>query len=106
CDTHISWQREAQKSTVLDTALDGVVLVETKSQRGAGPVDRWLWRYHLRPQSISKYCLGQALLQPHLQANRWHPVLKRHFDWHPPAPPTIVPQQTQTDEIPEQEIAA
>lgn len=60
----------------VDTAL-----VETKSIAGSTPVDRLLWRHGHRPTSISKYCVGMAALHPHLPANKWHRVLRRHFGW-------------------------
>jgi hypothetical protein len=69
--------------------LDGHVVVETKSTGAATPADRWLWRHGVRPSKISKYCVGMALLDPRLPANRWNRVLRRHFAWAPegPAPP-------------------
>jgi hypothetical protein len=30
--------------------------------------------------SVSKYCIGIALLHPAIPANPWHRVLRRHFD--------------------------
>ncbi|MFC7531107.1 polyphosphate polymerase domain-containing protein [Actinoplanes sp. GCM10030250] len=59
------------------------VIVETKSARSASDVDRLLWSLHLRPSSISKYATGLAALRPELPANRWHPVLQRHFSGGP-----------------------
>lgn len=61
--------------------LRGEVLVETKSAGPAGGVDRWLRRHGVRPLSISKYCVGVALLYPHVRANPWHRTLRRHFEW-------------------------
>lgn len=55
------------------------VIVETKSDRAASPVDRLLWSLGHRPHSVSKYCTGLALLRPELPANRWRSVLRRHF---------------------------
>jgi hypothetical protein len=55
------------------------VIVETKSDRAASPVDRLLWSLGHRPHPVSKYCTGLALLRPELPANRWHAVLRRHF---------------------------
>ncbi|MBX6389435.1 MAG: polyphosphate polymerase domain-containing protein [Frankia sp.] len=75
----------------IDTALawslpDGPVLnvprravVETKSPRAASDVDRLLWSLKHRPRPMSKYNAGLAALRPELPANRWHPVLRRHF---------------------------
>jgi hypothetical protein len=55
------------------------VVLETKSGGAASEMDRLLWRLHHRPCSISKYATGLAALRPELPANRWHPVLQRHF---------------------------
>jgi len=55
------------------------VIVETKSDRAASPVDRLLWSLGHRPHPVSKYCTGLALLRPELPSNRWNAVLRRHF---------------------------
>ncbi|WP_433042833.1 polyphosphate polymerase domain-containing protein [Dactylosporangium sp. CS-033363] len=60
-------------------ALPGRSIVETKSAHGAGEVDRLLWRLGHRPCAMSKYGTGLAALRPDLPANRWLPVLRRHF---------------------------
>jgi len=57
----------------------GQVIVETKSDVAAGPIDRWLWRHGARPEPISKYCTSLAALTPGLPANKWHRTLARHF---------------------------
>jgi hypothetical protein len=59
--------------------LPGRVIVETKSPRSTSPVDRLLWSLAHRPCPISKYATGLAALRPDLPANRWCPVLRRHF---------------------------
>ena len=61
----------------------GDVVVETKSTGAATAVDKWLWRDGNRPIRISKFCVGMALHDPTLPANRWARVLRRHFDWEP-----------------------
>ena len=58
-------------------ALDGLVVVETKSAGRPTPADRWLWAAGHRPVSISKYCVGLAALDPALPANRWTRTLAR-----------------------------
>lgn len=63
------------------------VLVEVKSVRERDRVDRRLAGLGVRPERLSKYCLGMALLTPGLVSNPWHPALKRHFHWHPCPPP-------------------
>ena len=58
-----------------------VVLIETKSLSGAGPVDALLRSMGHRPLRVSKYCMGVALLHPETAANRWNRPLTRHFQW-------------------------
>ena len=55
------------------------VIVETKSGRRAGAMDRVLWHAGHRPISISKYGTGMAALHPELPHNKWHRTLGRHF---------------------------
>ncbi|ASK65145.1 molecular chaperone [Brachybacterium avium] len=57
--------------------LDDLVVLETKAAAAPGAVDRALWRSHHRPQRISKFATGIALLHPGLPANRWHRTLDR-----------------------------
>jgi hypothetical protein len=35
----------------------------------------------IRPVRLSKYCIGVALLNPDMAANRWNRLLVRHFGW-------------------------
>lgn len=58
-----------------------LVVVETKSADGRGVADRVLAEMGIRDLSMSKYCVGIALLHPHLPANRWNRVLRESFDW-------------------------
>ncbi|MBO3739044.1 polyphosphate polymerase domain-containing protein [Actinoplanes flavus] len=74
-DTGLSWTLP-DGSTV---HMPRSVIVETKSGRAASDVDRLLWSLGHRPCPISKYATGLAALRPELPANRWHPVLSRHF---------------------------
>jgi hypothetical protein len=67
-------------------APQDTVVVETKSAARPGRADRALQRLGARPQSVSKYCVGVALLHPELPANRWHRVLRRHFGAEPGRP--------------------
>ena len=58
----------------------GLVVLETKSASSSGtPVDRLLWAQGHRPQRLSKYGTGMALLDDRLPAHRWRPVLARYF---------------------------
>ena len=58
--------------------LDAIV-VETKSARAPSAADQWLWRHHIRPTKISKFCTGLAAIRPELPANKWHRVLARYW---------------------------
>ncbi len=58
--------------------LDSVI-IETKSDRSAGTLDRWLWQQGVRPVSISKYCTSMAVMRPELPSNKWHRTIDRHF---------------------------
>lgn len=67
-------------------AIDGPddVLVETKSDAAAGPLDRMLLQHGIRPHSVSKYCLGASLLYPQLPGNDWARL--RHRYWPEASP--------------------
>ena len=60
-----------------EVAIGGVI-VETKSDRPGGSVDRVLWALGVRPVTISKYATELAALHPELPSNKWHRVLHRH----------------------------
>lgn len=60
---------------------DRHVLVETKTAGPGGPADQCLHRLGVRPVSVSKYCVGVALLHSHVPANPWHRILRRHFGY-------------------------
>ncbi|MEL4320255.1 polyphosphate polymerase domain-containing protein [Leifsonia sp. YIM 134122] len=55
------------------------VIVETKSGRATGSLDRALWRHGHRPATVSKFGTGLAALRPDLPSNKWTRVLRRHF---------------------------
>lgn len=55
------------------------ILVETKSPGYAGAADRTLWSLGNRPVQISKYCIGMAVLDTSLPANKWHRTIGRYF---------------------------
>lgn len=63
------------------THLNGpdLIVVETKSADGRGASDRALAELGIREVSMSKYCIGVALLNPHLPANRWSRLLQQNF---------------------------
>jgi hypothetical protein len=66
----------------------GVVLLESKALEPARALETDLHRLGLRPLSLSKYCVGMALLDPALPANRWNRELRGHFGWTPRTAPT------------------
>lgn len=80
-DTSLAFNREGR----IAASTEDAVLVETKSEGAAGPLDRWLWGHGVRPEAMSKYCLGVAMLYPEVRANPWHRILRRHFAWEPAA---------------------
>ncbi|MDQ4086153.1 MAG: polyphosphate polymerase domain-containing protein, partial [Actinomycetota bacterium] len=57
------------------------VLVESKADGAGGRADAVLRRLGVRPVSVSKYCVGVALLHPGVPVNPWHRTLRRHFDY-------------------------
>ncbi|GAB6985654.1 polyphosphate polymerase domain-containing protein [Nocardioides pyridinolyticus] len=97
CDVNLRF--EGRDRTV--GPLDDFVLVESKTVGAGSPVDRALRRAGSRPVSLSKYCVGMAVLDPALPANRWNRELRRHFGWAPagarwpsPAAPAAVASPT------------
>ncbi|GAA2639744.1 polyphosphate polymerase domain-containing protein [Streptomyces vastus] len=74
-DTGLTWT--LPDGTALRT--DDRAIVETKSGRAGSGADRLLWSLGHRPCPVSKYGTGLAALRPELPANRWLPVLRRHF---------------------------
>jgi hypothetical protein len=63
--------------------LEAVVVLESKTMGAASPLDHALCRLGYRPVSLSKYCVGMAVLDPALPANRWNRELRTHFGWVP-----------------------
>ena len=59
------------------------MVLESKALAPARALEAELHLLGLRPLSLSKYCVGMALLDPRLPANRWNRELRRHFDWTP-----------------------
>lgn len=63
-----------------------MVIVESKSRRGAAIADRELRSLGARPESVcSKYCLGIGFTNPDVKSNRLRPLLRRHFHAAPDA---------------------
>lgn len=87
CDVNL---RFANASGQCYGPLDGVVVLESKTVGSESRIDRVLRSLGSRPVSLSKYCIGMAVLDPRLPANRWNRELRTHFGWTPrrdePAP--------------------
>ena len=75
CDVELHFTNEKDRVHGPD-----MVVVETKSADGRGASDRALAELGIRPVSMSKYCLGVAVLHPELPANKWARLLNR-YDW-------------------------
>lgn len=75
-DSELRWSTpDGAAATMPERAV-----VETKSPGvNAGAADRLLWSLGHRPSALSKFGTGLAVLRPDLPANRWQPVLRRHF---------------------------
>lgn len=67
------------QSVVGKEALIKGVVIETKSLRGPGPIDRALWRRGHRPVRLSKYATGMAAVHIELSRNKWHQTINQHF---------------------------
>lgn len=78
-DTDLTWA--LPDGTALRTPER--TIVETKAGRAGSGADRLLWSLRHRPCPVSKYGTGLAALRPDLPANRWLPVLRRHFPTAP-----------------------
>ncbi len=59
--------------------LEPFLVVETKSDGAATPVDRWLWQEGFRPVRFSKYCTGLAVLDRSLPSNKWHRTIRTYW---------------------------
>jgi len=69
--------RDAATGNSLELSAD-VAIIETKSEKGTGQMDRVLKNSGYRKVSkCSKYCLGLALSSPDLKANRFYEVMRR-----------------------------
>jgi hypothetical protein len=80
CDLDLRF--EDRRGHAYGPAHDLVVL-ESKTTGALSPFDRVLVAGGRRPVSLSKYCVGMAVLDPSLPANRWNRELRRWFGWTP-----------------------
>jgi hypothetical protein len=91
-DTDLAWSVPGGPQLV----LPGLAIVETKSSSTPSAADRWLWRHGVRPTRVSKYGTGLAAFSDSLPANKWHPVLRRHFPPHLIGPDHLETNQERT----------
>lgn len=80
CDVNLRFENDAGQCF---GPLDGVVVLESKTVGSESPIDVVLRRLGSRPLSLSKYCVGMAVLDPRLPANHWNRELRTHFGWSP-----------------------
>jgi len=80
CDVDLRFEDRRGNSCA---PLPGAVIVESKTVGTESPVDRVLRGLGRRPVPLSKYCVGMAILDPALPANRWNRELRQHFGWEP-----------------------
>lgn len=76
CDVNLIYSQAEQSIPGPD-----LLVIETKSANGNGAADAALSDMLVRPVSMSKYCIGIALLHPHLAANKWNRLLRQKFGW-------------------------
>lgn len=74
-DTDISVSHPSGEALV----VPDLIVLETKSDAHDRRVDRMLWRLGVRPETISKFAIGSALLDPDLPDNKWSRTIARHF---------------------------
>jgi hypothetical protein len=91
-DTGLLWELLASDGVGPEeprcAAIGDRVVVETKTAAGSGPssVDRLLWRAGHRPDRISKYATGLAVLVPGLPDTPWRRLVRRRLDVRPSEP--------------------
>lgn len=81
---------EAGQTVRRSATIGDRVVVETKTAAGSGPssVDRLLWRAGHRPDRISKYATGLAVLLPGLPDAPWRRLVRRRLAMSLPNPTT------------------
>ncbi|WP_251149942.1 polyphosphate polymerase domain-containing protein [Cellulosimicrobium sp. Marseille-Q4280] len=79
-DTGLAWELATLPDGAPATrAVPHLVIVETKGGSTPSGLDRLLWRHGHRPERISKYGTGMALLRPDLPDGPWRRVIRRHL---------------------------
>lgn len=76
-DSNIAMARVDDSAPIRADASVHVLEVKSAVQRCS--IDRGLLRSGLRPEGMSKYCLGLGLLTPELRINPWRSLLKVMF---------------------------
>lgn len=76
--------------------IGDLVVVETKTAAGSGPssVDRLLWRVGHRPDRISKYATGLAVLEPGLPDMPWRRLVRRRLTVSTPTAARLTSERT------------
>jgi hypothetical protein len=77
-DTDLAWLLDEDACRPRVAAVPGLVVVETKTGSTPSCLDHLLWRGGHRPQRISKYGTGLAVLRPDLPGAPWRRTVRRH----------------------------
>ena len=79
-DTGLTWLLDEGTPAARTAAVPDLVVVETKTGSTPSCLDHLLWRSGHRPQRISKYGTGLAVLRPDLPGTRWRRVVRRYVE--------------------------
>lgn len=65
------------RATGRDADIGGLLVIEVKHEAGTpmSEMERTLHEMHVRPQRMSKYCIGTALTNPSAKKNRFKPMM-------------------------------
>lgn len=97
-DTGLTWELDRPDGArALSWPVTHLAVVETKGGSTPSDLDRLLWRHGHRPERISKYGTGLALLRPDLPDGPWRRVIRRHL--------TPSPGGTTSDRTPAHHLA-
>ncbi|MFD6167108.1 polyphosphate polymerase domain-containing protein [Oerskovia sp. NPDC060287] len=79
-DTDLTWLLDEGTPAGRSAAVADLVVVETKTGSTPSCLDHLLWRSGHRPQRISKYGTGLAVLRPDLPGTPWRRVIRRYVE--------------------------
>ncbi|MGW6005963.1 polyphosphate polymerase domain-containing protein [Oerskovia enterophila] len=79
-DTDLTWLLDEGTPAGRSAAVPDLVVVETKTGSTPSCLDHLLWRSGHRPQRISKYGTGLAVLRPDLPGTPWRRVIRRYVE--------------------------